>query len=55
MSRRVFGEVVLMLGVIGGTALGFAAGHDSNTQVLFAFLGMGLGGAFVDMCLKGGQ
>lgn len=55
MSRRIFGEMVLMLGVSGGAALGFSAGHDSTTQMLYAFLGMGLCGAFVDLCLKGGQ
>lgn len=55
MSRRIIGEIALMLGVAGGTALGFSAGYNSTTQLVFAFVGFALGGAFVDLCLKGGQ
>lgn len=55
--RRILGEAMLVLGVLGGTFLGFAAGATfaPQTQMVFAFIGMGLGGAFVDVCLRGGQ
>jgi hypothetical protein len=55
--RRFLGEAILMLGVASGTLIGFAAGQTIAPQLdmVFAFVGMGLGGAFVDICLRGGQ
>lgn len=56
--RRIIGECALVVGVLGGTIVGFLAGShfiEPQTQLVFAFIGMALGGAFVDICLRGGQ
>lgn len=56
--RRILRECALIVGVLGGTLVGFSAGSgfvEPQTQLVFAFLGMALGGAFVDICLRGGQ
>ena len=55
--RRFLGEILVMLGVIVGTVIGYLAGEAYNAywQMCFAFLGMALGGAFTDICLRGGK
>jgi hypothetical protein len=55
--RRFLVELVVMCGVAGGAAIGFFAGSSCSptVQMSLAFLGMGLGGAFVDICLRGAQ
>jgi hypothetical protein len=55
--RRFLVELAVMGGAVGGAVIGFFAGgpYDSTVQVSLAFLGMGLGGAFVDICLRGGH
>lgn len=55
--RRVLGEAVLMGGVLLGTCIGYAAGTrmEPAAQMSLAFLGMALGGAFVDFCQRGGK
>lgn len=54
-TRRLFGELFIMIGTVGGAWIGYAAGaqFDHAVHLTLAFVGMGLGGAFVDMCLKG--
>jgi hypothetical protein len=55
--RRFLVELAVMGGAVSGAAIGFFAGgpYDAAVQVSLAFLGMSLGGAFVDICLRGGQ
>lgn len=55
--RRFLTEMLVMGGVLGGTLIGYSAGvtMESNTQMGLAFLGMALGGAFTDICLRGGK
>lgn len=55
--RRFLVELIIMGGVLGGAIIGFCAGgsYESPVQMSLAFLGMGLGGAFADICLRGGQ
>lgn len=55
--RRFLHEMLIMSGVVGGTCIGYSAGMrlEPTVQTILAFLGMALGGAFVDLCLRGGR
>lgn len=51
-------SVALIVGVVGGTFIGYCAGTYfafDSAQMIFSFLGMSLGGAFTDYCLRGGN
>lgn len=51
-------SVALIVGVVGGTCIGYCAGtHFSfdSSQIICSFLGMSLGGALTDYCLRGGN
>jgi len=56
-TLRLIREVTLFVAVIAGSAIGYAAGQsfESTTQVVLAFTGMGLAGAFADFCMRGGK
>lgn len=54
--RRFLIEVCLLGFSAAGAAIGYCAGtkfENPSIQILFAFLGMGLGGAFVELCVRG--
>lgn len=56
--RRIFGELALLLGVVGGSIVGYCAGQqfqNPEIQTVCAFAGMALGGAFIDICMRGGK
>jgi len=56
MPYRVVKEVLIMFCVIGGSAIGWAAGHHTygsgTPEMIGAFLGMALAGGFADLCLQ---
>jgi hypothetical protein len=54
-TRRFFRELVVLLGVVGGAVIGYCAGqtYAPSIQLACAFLGMSLGGAFTDVCIRG--
>jgi hypothetical protein len=54
MSLRWIRECVLVLCVLGGTLIGFAAGQnqDPQLQTVLAFLGMGLAGGLAESCMR---
>lgn len=53
MSPRFLRELVIMGCAAGGSAIGFGAGvgTEPSVQLILAFLGMALGGAFSELCL----
>lgn len=58
MSPRRFLVEFLVLAVASvGAIIGYSAGcgQEPATQIVLAFVGMGLGGAFTDICLRGGN
>jgi hypothetical protein len=56
-TLRLLREVAMFVAVVGGAALGYAAGQsfESGGQLVCAFVGMGAFGAFADICLRGGK
>lgn len=54
---RFVREVVMLLAIVGGAAIGFAASvHMSDEMNLTcAFAGMATFGAFADFCIRGGK
>lgn len=56
-TLRLLREATMFVAVVGGAALGYAAGQgfESGGQSACAFIGMGALGAFADMCLRGGK
>lgn len=54
---RFFREAVIFLAAVGGTAIGYAASvhMEPAVNMTCAFVGMSLGGAFADICLRGGN
>ena len=51
-------NIALIVGVVGGTFIGYCAGTHfafDSAQMVCAFLGMSLGGALTDYCLRGGN
>ena len=51
-------NVAMIVGVVGGTFIGYCAGAyfaSDSAQMVCSFLGMSLGGAFIDYCLRGGN
>jgi hypothetical protein len=54
-TRRFFRELVMFIGVVGGAVIGYCAGqtYEPSVQTACAFLGMSLGGAFTDICIRG--
>ncbi len=55
MSLRFFRELGMLVGVLGGTLIGYGAGYrmEPTAHMACAFLGMALGGAFVHLCIYG--
>jgi len=55
MSRRLLHECVVMGCSIAGAVLGYCAapGLGPTAQLALPFLGMALGGAFAEICMKG--
>jgi hypothetical protein len=56
MSPRRFAlELSVFLCAAIGAAIGYRAGHnmEPTVQMILAFLGMAVGGAFTDYCLRG--
>lgn len=55
--RRFLVEFLVLLVAAVGACIGYNAGHgyEPPTQLVLAFVGMGLGGAFTDICLRGGN
>lgn len=56
-TRRLIREAGMFFIVFSGTALGYVAGQSfgSATQLVCAFLGMSISGAFADFCMRGGK
>jgi hypothetical protein len=54
---RFFREMAIFLAAVGGTVIGYAATTQMEPAVNMtcAFVGMSLGGAFADFCLRGGK
>ena len=54
-TRRFFRELVMFIGVVGGAVIGYCAGqpYEPSIQLVCAFLGMALGGAFTEVCIRG--
>ena len=59
MSPRRFMLEVLVFGcACAGAVIGYCAGQQfeqPTVQLFLAFLGMGLGGAFTELCIRGGS
>jgi len=59
MSPRRFLVEFLVFGcTCAGAAIGYCAGQQFSEpviQISLAFLGMALGGAFTELCLRGGN
>lgn len=56
MSPRRFAlEFSVFIAACGGALLGYNAGQqfDPSIQSILAFVGMGIGGAVTDFCLRG--
>jgi hypothetical protein len=55
--RRFLLELVIFLCAAAGAAIGYRAGFNMEppVQIGLAFLGMAVGGAFTDFCLRGGK
>lgn len=55
-SYRMMKEVLIMLSVVGGAAIGWSAGYHFGghgaAEVIGAFSGWALVGGFADMCLQ---
>jgi len=53
--RRFFRELAIMACATGGAAIGYSAGvgMETSVQIVLAFLGMALSGAFAEFCLSG--
>lgn len=56
MPYRVVKEVLIMLCVIGGMLVGWAAGNHiyghGTAEIIGAFTGMAVAGGFADFCLQ---
>lgn len=54
---RFFREAMMLLATAGGAIIGFTATThmDPAVNVVAAFVGMGLFGAFADICIRGGK
>jgi hypothetical protein len=54
---RFFREGSIFLAAVVGTAIGYTATlqMEPTVNVVCAFLGMSIGGAFADFCLRGGK
>jgi hypothetical protein len=56
--RRLLLELTVFVCTCAGAAIGYCAGkqfEEPFVQISLAFLGMALGGAFTDLCLRGGN
>lgn len=56
--RRFLIEFSVLLGSCGGAFIGYCAGQqftEPTVQIMLAFAGMAVGGAFTDICIRGGQ
>jgi hypothetical protein len=55
--RRFVREAVMLLAVVGGAAIGFAASTHMSDEMNMtcAFVGMASLGAFADFCIRGGK
>lgn len=57
-TRRFLIEFCLLSFSVVGAIVGYCAGanfENPSIQLFLAFLGMGLGGAFVEFCIRGGS
>ena len=53
-TRRMFREVVMFSSVVGGAVLGYCASANyPEYQLAASMFGMGLLGAFTDICIRG--
>ena len=54
MSYRIAREGLIMFCAVGGAIIGWHAGHvtSQHTEIIGAFVGMALLGAFADLCTK---
>jgi hypothetical protein len=55
--RRFLVEFLVVIVAASGACIGYSAGstYGPSAQLIFAFIGMSLGGAFTDFCLRGGH
>ena len=53
MSPRFFRDTAMFVATAGGAAVGYCAGCGSDYQLITAMAGMGLFGAFADICIRG--
>jgi len=53
--RRFLLEFSVFGAACAGALVGYSAGQqcDPSMQIFFAFVGMGIGGAMTDFCLRG--
>lgn len=56
-TTRFLREVIILLVTVGGTVIGFTATRhmEPTVNIVCAFLGMALFGAFADICIRGGK
>jgi hypothetical protein len=53
-TRRMFREVVMFLAIVGGAVIGYCAGFNwPEYQLAASMSGMGIFGAFADICIRG--
>lgn len=54
---RFFRELTMLLATVGGAAIGYTATlhMEPTVHLVCTFLGMSLGGAFADFCIRGGK
>jgi len=53
MSPRFFRDAAMFVATAGGAAVGYCAGVGSDYQLIMSMVGMGLFGAFADICIRG--
>lgn len=56
-AARFIRELSILFATVLGAVIGYFAGLHLTTELhtICAFVGMGVGGAFADFCLRGGK